>query len=457
MKVFTDYKTYLSPQKGTYIEIQLQFSGAGLTYKNVKDGLQAEVILSYKITKDSSLFVQDKYRLQSPLMRDSVFDDFYEIKRFILEPGEYVLELGITDFTTPSNSVKNIQKISVSKHNTEVSLSPIQICESVTKVKEVNTLTKGEYDILPRIINYYPSESLYLPVYLEMYSKSVDSTKVYLVQNIFDTDSKEFIPSFKRSDKYYISNYIQPLIRKLNIATLPSGNYILSYGIYKEDSLVNSVSYSFVRANETNEINTENIVIDPYFKSSVTEDSLDFYLSSLLPITKYVEQNNLFELLKQQDSDKKWKYLQSYWIKSSSKPKAYEAWIRYKTQVLYVQKLYATTLLNGFETDRGRVYLQYGPPSAVNARETSPSEYPYEIWQYDKIKSFSNKRFVFYNPDLVNKNYRLLHSDMVGELKNYRWQHDLTKRNSPIQDLDNPNDGNKDHFGGESGDVFKQF
>jgi hypothetical protein len=46
---------------------------------------------------------------------------------------------------------------------------------------------------------------------------------------------------------------------------------------------------------------------------------------------------------------------------------------------------------------------------------------------------------------------------MVGELKNYRWQHLLTKRNSANSDLDDPNDGNIDHFGGESGDVFKQF
>ena len=121
-----------------------------------------------------------------------------------------------------------------------------------------------------------------------------------------------------------------------------------------------------------------------------------------------------------------------------------------------VQKFYASNFMAGFETDRGRVFLQYGPPSTITIRETSPSEYPYEIWVYDRIKNYSNKRFVFYNPDLVNNGYRLLHSDMLGELQNYRWQQQLSKRNSPNQNIDDPNDGNMDSWGGNSRELYEQ-
>lgn len=79
--------------------------------------------------------------------------------------------------------------------------------------------------------------------------------------------------------------------------------------------------------------------------------------------------------------------------------------------------LYGNNFQDGFETDRGRVYLKYGAPSTHVVRENSPSEYPYEIWTYNKIGKYSNKRFVFYNPDLTNGAYRLLHSDVLGELK----------------------------------------
>jgi GWxTD domain-containing protein len=73
---------------------------------------------------------------------------------------------------------------------------------------------------------------------------------------------------------------------------------------------------------------------------------------------------------------------------------AYEAWLKYKGQVQLVQRLYSNNFQDGFETDRGRVYLQFGSPSSLIVRETSASEYPYEIWQYDKIGIYSKKHIL---------------------------------------------------------------
>ena len=86
----------------------------------------------------------------------------------------------------------------------------------------------------------------------------------------------------------------------------------------------------------------------------------------------------------------------------------------------------------------------------------SDSEYPYEIWRYNKIGAFSNKRFVFYNPDLVNKTYRLLHSDMIGELKNQAWPQELSKRNTRNGGVDNPNSNVIDKWGENSMDDYRQ-
>jgi hypothetical protein len=64
---------------------------------------------------------------------------------------------------------------------------------------------------------------------------------------------------------------------------------------------------------------------------------------------------------------------------------------------------------------------------------------------------------VFYNPDLVNRAYRLLHSDMVGELKNPSWPQILSKRNTVNGNVDNPNANNVDHWGGNSNDYYRQY
>ena len=216
-------------------------------------------------------------------------------------------------------------------------------------------------------------------------------------------------------------------------------------------------SYIFERSNEfTDSIHMDDLVLDPAFQASITEDSVSFYLESLLPISKPAEIKNIILSLKEKNSAQMRKHIQAYW-KKVSPAQSYDAWLKYKGQVQLIEKLYSSNFQNGYETDRGRVYLKYGAPSTINARETSPSEYPYEIWVYDKIGVFSNKRFVFYNPDLVNNAYRLLHSDMLGELKNPAWQQILVKRNTNNGTVDDPNQYNQKAWGSNSYDLFRQY
>ena len=155
---------------------------------------------------------------------------------------------------------------------------------------------------------------------------------------------------------------------------------------------------------------------------------------------------NIIKIAKTKDNQVARKYIQLYWAKTAPH-NTYDEWMKYKQQVQAVERLYANNFQEGFETDRGRVYLQYGSPTEIITQEFSSSEYPYEIWRYNKIGKFSNKRFVFYNPDLVNRAYRLLHSNMIGELKNPAWQSDLVRRNTMKGNIDDPNSTIQDSYG----------
>ena len=110
--------------------------------------------------------------------------------------------------------------------------------------------------------------------------------------------------------------------------------------------------------------------------------------------------------------------------------------------------------MRGYETDRGRVYLQYGAPDQRSKVESSPNTYPYEVWQYYKLKDQSNRKFLFYNQDLVTNNYTLLHSDAKGELYDAGWSMKLHKRTIQSNNMDITKPG-IDTFGDESDDIFK--
>ena len=111
-------------------------------------------------------------------------------------------------------------------------------------------------------------------------------------------------------------------------------------------------------------------------------------------------------------------------------------WLDYNEQVKIANKEFGSGRIKGYLTDRGRVFLQYGPPNYRNPYLNEPNAYPYEIWEYLKLNSQNNRKFVFYNADLVSNNFKLLHSDVIGEKYDNRWQMVLTKRVEQGPDLD---------------------
>ena len=114
---------------------------------------------------------------------------------------------------------------------------------------------------------------------------------------------------------------------------------------------------------------------------------------------------------------------------------------------------YKTKIYLGCETDRGHTYLKYGKPDVISENKHEPSAYPYEIWQYYRIDNQTNRKFVFYNPDLVSNDYTLLHSNATGEVSDTQWELKLNKRNTSSNGFDNTTQPN--HFGGKADEIFK--
>ena len=457
LKVYTDYNFYYDPSLGEYIELKFQFDANSLVLVKENSWFRSKVDVEIQLLKDSTKIVRKLYAVESPKYQDSIFMDFFDVKRYPLKPGSYQLLISFSDPYSKQKSISSKQAIVVPDLHSKISISDIQVCENIRETSEVTILSKSGYALFPRLINYFPADCQFLPTYLELYNPSKDSVSLRLKTSFFKQgDTNEIVDMTRFSD--VVIQDVTPIIQKNIISNLSTGSYRMVYSLIQGSTILCTSVYFFDRMNEPLEyIATDNIVLDPIFQKSIPNDSLPYYLASIIPVANPMEIPIINKLVKENDLDKMRKYMQSFWVITSGRLNASNSWLNYKEQVKMVEKTYSTAIFKGYESDRGRVYLKYGQPSAIAARETSPSEYPYEIWQYDKIKQFSNKRFVFYNPDLVNNHYQLLHSDMQGELKNYRWQQLLTKRNSPNQNIDDPNDGNKEHYGGESMDVYNQY
>ncbi|MES2555911.1 MAG: GWxTD domain-containing protein [Bacteroidota bacterium] len=453
LKAYIDQKTYYSPETGNYAEVQIQFVGYTLKYEPVEGGLRAKVAIDIAaVNAANDTLAANAYVLESPVMRDSIIEDFFDIVRFPLAPGKYTVHVSLLDLVGTAGEMKGEIEMQIPTYANTVSVSDILIAEFANKTVEPTVFSKSGYDIIPRISNFYPTDLTSLPYYTELYNTDMFPDSLFAVRQriVSTTDSKEMV-EFTRYTKMTAAPVI-PLFRNVDISKLPSGSYRLELAIMDRSNTEQGEAayYYFERINEFEVLtNIDDIVLNPDFQALVTDDSVEYYMASLIPIARPAEVKNILENIKSGNKENCRKHLQQFWIQTSGN-NAFNAWVDYKKQVTMVEKQYGNNFQDGYETDRGRVYLQYGPPNNIITRETSPSEYPYEIWHYYKIKMYSNKRFVFYNPDLVNKGYRLLHSDMVGEQQNYRWPQALAKRNSSNINIDNPNDGNNSHYGGNA-------
>jgi GWxTD domain-containing protein len=458
LKAYLDTKQFYAPESGNYVEIYLQFVGSSAKYVPVLEGIQAKIAVSLEIFQNGTKINSDVYILESPISKDSVQDDFYEIRRFLLPPGNFELNIDLVDLNKEKSSVSAKVPLGIEDYSKSFAISDIEVAEYAYRSDVASNFQKSGFHIIPLISNFYPTSLNKIPAYFEIYNADqLEDTLVGVIQKIINAQTDSEIESYTKMTRVKNEKVI-PIFKTYDIELLETGTYKLVIELVnRKMEVLATQNYPFERSNEVvASFNSEQMVLDPAFQKSISDDSVAFYLASLIPIARPAEIKNIIATLKTKNTEKIRKHLQAFWVQSSPQ-NSYEAWIKYKIQVQFVNKIYGNNFQDGFETDRGRVYLKYGAPNTVITKETSPSEYPYEIWTYDKIQAFSNKRFIFYNPDLVNNAYRLLHSDMLGETKNIGWQQVLSKRNTNNGDVDNPNKNNTPHFGGNSNDFFRQY
>ncbi len=74
---------------------------------------------------------------------------------------------------------------------------------------------------------------------------------------------------------------------------------------------------------------------------------------------------------------------------------------------------------DGWATDQGRIYMTYGPWEEIDDMQFPLKGNPYQIWYYHSMKE--GKVFVF-EDWTGNQDYRLVHSNVYGEIYSKEWE-----------------------------------
>ena len=453
IRAFLDYKVFFIPENGPFLETILEFDANSLNYRKVGDTNTeiAEVQVTIIIQQGETVVDFQKINISSQVKEINLAaSDFMDIRRFSLPNGTYELELQLLDLYGPEDEGQILtQEITIDIDPSLPYISDITFIKAYSQATTETELTKSGYDILPYVDSYFPSDVQRLAFYVEVYNANQvfgENEKYALTYFITEEGGPDVVENLQRYERME-AKPASALFQILDISNLPGGNYRLNVEMRdKSNSSIVNRGLSFYRNNETDsEANSQapaEFDVENTFVMQFTDpDILREHVESCWPIMTSLERNAVQYYLESADLGILRSFFYTLWERRN--PENPEAgWDEYAEQVQKVQEAYGTRVKKGYQSDRGRVYLQYGEPNTIVRRHNDLDAYPYEIWHYYKIGRFNNKKFLFYNPDLVTNDFALLNSDVPGELRNDQWVNQVLLRNNHSSGADSPNVNN---------------
>lgn len=456
-------KQFYAPGTGNYIELYSEIDPGYFQINKIKDsGNFCHVQELVLLKQGDKILDYRKNNIRSPFYTDSVIVPFIQMKRIPTATGKYTLEYEISDLLNKdANPIKANIVVDVADRGFNTTVSQVEFVEKISTTIVNKEFEKSGHEIWPYVSDYFPEYIEKLAYYAEIYFEktSIESQeKFVLTQYISSFETNEKIDGFSKLSKITASPVL-PVLNSMDIKNLPTGNYNLVIEIRNKSNelIANEISF-FQRLNTMNSYSKESLnetSINGTFVFDINNtDTLNDFLACIVPIALNTEADIARLQIKNGDPLSKKQFFYLFWkSRDATNPEA--AWLNYKKEVNKADALFSTRIKRGYETDRGRVFLKYGPPNHITDRPNEPSAYPYQIWQYYKLGKFNNKIFMFYMPDLVSNDYEVLHSDVPGEYRNPRWEAMLYSRDTPNTNIDFPNQNNTNHFGGNVNELIK--
>ncbi len=467
LRAYLAYSAFYSPEDGPYLETYLSVLGESVVFVKQDNGkYRGTLQITMLFKQNDSIREFRKYELLSPEIDDtaSINLSFLDQQRIPLPNGSYELNLSIADKNRDRKPFQVSEDISINFPKDKICVSGIELVESYGKSPENSSLSKSGYDFIPYMDNFYPAAVNKLTYYAEIYHAAsvLGSEDAYVVNvAIKSFETGKLVADFQKVRRES-ARPVSVAFGDFDISKLPSGNYNLVISVRdKNNQELAKNQVFFQRSNPNLQYDIAHLSsfdISNSFAAIYTNiDTLREHVRSLFPISSGDEK--LFIRTYQNTNDIKvlQRFFHVFWIsRDPANPVA--AWNNYYEQVLAADRDFGTSIKKGYETDRGRVYLQYGPPNHRVEVQDDPGKRPYEIWQYYKAGIQSDRRFVFLARDRSTNDFELVHSDVNGEVYDPWWQ-DLAKiqehgRDPNVNYLHRMDDGADSYFGGHSSDYY---
>lgn len=349
----------------------------------------------------------------------------------LLDSGSYKFYIKAADFNDTARFVSYEKDIDIPGFDDKnVTSSSLQFAANIRKSDDPKSIFyKNTLEVIPNPSRLFGNNLSELYYYIEFYNLTKENlTGEYSVNTVVTDLNNNTLKS--ETKNFMLKNNSRVVFGHINISDIKTGIYKFAARLLDStDNLKTEAQNQFVIYNtDTSSVSNANVSEKDFLASEYVnypEDKLDKEFEYAVYIMSDAFKN---QYSKVKDITAKRKLMFEFW--KSFDPDPLTPLNEYKQQYLervdYANKNFRGNYVDGWKTDRGRVYIVYGKYSDIERHPFEPSTRAYEIWKYDYIQG--GVIFVFIDLSNESGNYILVHSTARNELRDDDWQRRLNVR-----------------------------
>ncbi len=427
-----DIARFRGDSASIYVEVYYSFDVSKLTFVRSGNEWGSEVIMdiSFKRSANDSIVGHNRWRIpfttdDSTLLSTSRL--YVDLQGFMLKPDIYRMYLVGASRTFPAqrDSFSVALDLKAVDRN-QIAVSDIELCSSITSVGKdsVSRFIKNTYEAKPNPTRIFGLGEPVIFYYLEVYNLLKNASPYYYTRvSVANSVGTEVLTRDRTKSRVNESNVE---VGTLKVTTLRTGSYTFKFTV--TDS-VDNTSYTnskkFFVYNPSLPIDslttgTQGSVLASEY-ATMTEPELDLQIAEVRYLATK-EENVRFKSVTGLDAKRK--LLFEFWNRRDDNPSTPDNPMKteYLKRVDYSNEHFKNSFREGWKTDRGRVFIVYGPPDEVERHADESDTKPYEIWTYNAIQG--GVIFVFGDRSGFS-DYVLLHSTHRDELHDDNWMNQL--------------------------------
>jgi GWxTD domain-containing protein len=385
--------------------------------------------LTYQVTvkvRDSTglELVQNTWSGHAPASARQSGASTLEILDFALAPGLYRLEVAVVDSLTGRRLAADL---SLEGFRNAVDLSDLLLAPHIRTVEAQDTVPMPGEIRKGNLLITGAAELMLTPLrskvhyLIESYNAEVDTARLTVV--VHDSSDKVIVSTPASSAPLPAGGGV--LTGTLDLAGLPAGDYKLTTQLtVGEQTFERSAPFTMAGLAETvvkdaNRREADRVTDIGYF-AGMTEQELDQAKEPLTLIAKSGELSIYNEKL---SLTAKRRFLADFWIRRDPTPGTpkNEAREQFYSAIEYAERSFregGRGTMEGWRTDRGRIFAKNGVPDDILRRPQSGKSPPYEVWRYSTGKD----RYYVFADRTGFEAYNLLATNDLRETGIPDWQ-----------------------------------